>query len=162
VENRGEAMSGRAERTKEVVRRYQDAYNNNDIDTVAELLDPEWKSNSFPSEVLPQTVENLKVLQEMVLGAFPDIHYTTHELIAEGDVVVQSWTVRGTHKGEFVGLAPTGDEMELGGISIFEIQDGKIVRHTAFNDVIPLLHQCGAELPPEWVAFSHHPVDRTV
>ncbi len=154
-------MSEQAERNKEIVGRYQDAYNNDDMDTVAGLLDPEWKSNSFPSEVLPQSVESLKVLQEMVLGAFPDLHYTTHELIAEGDVVVQHWTARGTHKGELIGLAPTGNQMELGGVSIFEIQNGKIVRHTAFNDVIPFLHQCGAELPPEWLAFSHHPVDRT-
>jgi steroid delta-isomerase-like uncharacterized protein len=155
-------MSEQTERNKEIVLRYQDAYNNDDLDTVAELLDPAWKSNSFPSEVLPQTVENLKILQGMLLEAFPDIHYTTHELVAEGDVVVQSWTARGTHKGDMVGLAPTGNSLELGGISIFEIQDGKIVRHTAFNDVIPFLHTCGAELPPEWLAFSHHPVDRTV
>ncbi|MGH9003176.1 MAG: ester cyclase, partial [Acidimicrobiia bacterium] len=71
-------MSEQTEANKDIVRRYQDAYNESDLDTVAELLDPEWKSNSFPSEVLPQTVENLKVLQDMLLGAFPDIHFTTH------------------------------------------------------------------------------------
>lgn len=155
-------MSEQTERNKEIVRRYQDAYNRGDLDTVAELLDPDWNSNSFPSEVLPQSLENLKVLQGMLVEAFPDINYTTHELIAEGDVVVQSWTARATHKGELVGLAPTGNPVELGGASIFEIKDGKIVRHTAFNDVIPFLAQCGAELPPEWLAFSHHPVDRTI
>ncbi len=155
-------MSEPADRNKEIVRRYQDAYNDNDMDTVFGLLDPEWKSNSFPSEMLPQSVDNLKILQEMVLGAFPDLHYTTHELIAEGDVVVQHWTARGTHKGEMVGLAPTGNSLELGGVSIFEVRDGRIVRHTAFNDVIPFLHTCGAELPPEWLAFSHHAVDRTI
>jgi len=155
-------MSEQVERNKEIVRRYQDAYNDNDMDTVAELLDPTWKSNSFPSEMIPQTVENLKLLQGMLLDAFPDIHYTTHELVAEGDVVVQHWTARATHKGEMVGLAPTGNRVEIGGASVFEIHDGRIVRHTAYNDVIPFLHQCGAELPPEWLAFSHHPVDRSV
>jgi steroid delta-isomerase-like uncharacterized protein len=152
-------MSEQTERNKGIVRRYQEAYNTGELDVLDELLAPDWKSNSFPTAFLEQTIDNAKAVQGMALEAFPDFLYTTHELIAEGDVVVQSWSARGTHKGEIVGLTPTGNPVEIGGASIFEIKDGKIVRHTAFNDVIPLLHQCGAELPPEWLAFSHHPVD---
>jgi hypothetical protein len=54
------------------------------------------------------------------------------------------------------------NRIELGGASIFEIQNGSIGRHTACNDVIPLLHQCGADLSPEWVALFSHSGGRTV
>lgn len=93
----------------------------------------------------------------MLLEAFPDLHYTTEALIAEGDSVVQLWTARATHKGEALGLAPTGNPVEFGGISIFELADGKIVRHIAFNDVIDVVHQCGGEVPADWLAFVHRP-----
>lgn len=152
-------MSEHLERNKEIVRRYQDAYNACDLDVLDELLTPDWKTNAFPKAVMDQTIENAKAVHVMLTEALHDLHVTTHELIAEGDVVVQSWTARGIHKGDLVGLAPTGNAVVAGGVSIFEIRDGRIVRHEAFNDVIPVLDQCGAELPPEWVAFGHAAVD---
>jgi steroid delta-isomerase-like uncharacterized protein len=148
-------MSEQTERNKEIVRRYQEAYNSGDLHVLDELLDPNWVSNSFPTGVLEQTVENAKELQRMTLEAFPDLHYTTEALIAEGDMVAQVWTARGTHKGEFVGLAATGNRVEIGGISAFTIVDGRITRHHAFNDIIDFVSQCGAQVPPEWMAFAH-------
>jgi len=153
----GLKMSEQTDRDKEIVRRYQEAYNSGNLDVLDELLAPDWVSNSFPTSVLEQTVENAKALQRMGVEAFPDLHYTTEALIAEGDMVAQVWTARGTHKGEFVGLPATGDRFELGGISVFTIVDGRITRHHAFNDVIDLVQQCGADVPPEWMAFVHRP-----
>lgn len=151
-------MSETTERNKEIVRRYQDAYNSGNLDVLNELLAPDWKTQAFPCELLEQTVENVKAVHRMVLEAFPDLHYTTHELVAEGDVVVQSWTVRGTHKGDLAGLAPTGKPMVAGGLSLFEIRDGRIVRHEAQTDTMPFLIQCGV-VPPELGAFAHRAVD---
>ncbi len=91
----------------------------------------------------------------MLLEAVPDLHYTTEALIAEGDHVVQVWTAQGTHKGEMAGLVPRGNHLELGGISVFEIRDGRIVHHHAVQDVIDFVHQCGGEVPAEWMAFVH-------
>jgi steroid delta-isomerase-like uncharacterized protein len=94
-----------------------------------------------------------------LLESFPDLHITTHELIAEGDMVVQSYTVRGTHRGDMAGLPATGNSMAVGGVSIFEIRDGSIVRHEAFSDFIDVLVQLGADISPEWAAFAHRAVD---
>ena len=153
-------MSETTERNKEIVRRYQDAYNSGNLDVLDELLAPDWKTQAFPSDLMEQTIENAKAIhQGMVLASFPDLHVTTHELIAEGDVVVQLFTARATHKGDFIGLAPTGNAVVVGGMSLFEIRDGRIVRHQAFADVLDVLFQCGAELPPEWAALAHHAVD---
>ncbi len=152
-------MSETTERNKEIVRRYQAAYNSNQLDVLDELLAPDWKTQAFPTALMEQTVENAKAVHRDLLEAFPDLHIRTHELIAEGDVVVQSYTVRGTHKGEMAGLPPTGNAIAVGGVSIFEIRDGRIVRHEAFSDLIDVLVQIGADIPPEWAAFIHRAVD---
>ena len=152
-------MSESTARNKAIVRRYQDAYNSNDLDVLDELLAPDWKTQAFPTSLMEQTVENAKTVHRGLLEAFPDLHIETHELIAEGDVVVQSYTVRGTHKGEMAGLPPTGNSIAVGGVSIFEVRDGRIVRHEAFSDLIDVLVQLGADIPPDWAAFIHRAVD---
>lgn len=152
-------MSETTARNKQIVRRYQDAYNSNNLDVLDELLAPDWKTQAFPTDLMEQTIENAKAVHRSLLEAFPDLHVRTHELIAEGDVVVQSYTVHGTHHGEMAGLAATGRSIAVGGVSIFEIRDGRIVRHEAFSDFIDVLVQLGAEIPAEWAAFAHRAVD---
>ena len=152
-------MSETTERNKELVRRYQDAYNSNDLDVLDELLAPDWKTQCFPTSLMEQSIENVKAVHRGLLEVFPDLHYVTHELIAEGDVVVQSFTVRGTHKGEMAGRPPTGNSIAVGGVSIFEIRDGRIVRHEAFSDLVDLLAQLGFDIPADWAPFIHRAVD---
>ena len=115
-----------SETNKDIIRRYQDAYNRNDLDVLDEVLDPNWTTNGWP-EVMPQTIEAVKELYQVLLASFPDLHYETLDLIAEGDKVVQHWKARGTLKGELFGLPPTGEVVEADGISIFRIAGGKIV-----------------------------------
>lgn len=142
------------EANKDLIRRYQEAYNAGDLDALDQLLDPDWVTNNW-LEGTPQSIEDAKALHRMITGVFPDYHCTTEDLIAEGDRVVQRWIARGTHKGEIIGLAPTGRQVEAGGISIFRIADGRIVEHCAFADDLGFLEQLGAELPAEWLAFRH-------
>jgi steroid delta-isomerase-like uncharacterized protein len=59
--------------------------------------------------------------------AFPDLHLTVEEMIAEGDKVAYRWTARGTHRGEYEGIAPTGKTITLTGITIIRIVNGKVV-----------------------------------
>ena len=97
-----------SETNKDIIRRYQDAYNRNDLDVLEEVLDPNWKTNGWP-EVMPQTIESAKELYQVLLASFPDLSYETLDLIAEGDKVVQHWKMRGTFKGEIFGVPPTGE-----------------------------------------------------
>lgn len=140
---------------KDLIRRYQEAYNSGDLDVLDEILAPDWFTNNWPGAFLEQTVENAKVLHRMRLEGVPDLTTTTEALIAEGDWVVQRLTERGTHKGDILGLAPTGNRIESGAVSMFRIADGKIVEHWAFQDTLPFFEQCGATFPPEWMAFAH-------
>jgi steroid delta-isomerase-like uncharacterized protein len=148
-------MSDQTERNKEIVSRWQEAYNNGDLDVVKELVAPDWVSNNW-AEGLEQNLENLKALDDMLRGVFPDYQLTTESLVAEGDLVVQRWTWRGTHKGDFPELPASGNVVEQGGMSMFRIADGKIAQHWGYQDSLDVLHQMGGEFPPEWLGFVHH------
>jgi len=77
-------------------------------------------------------------------SAFPDLALTVEQTVAEGDYVATRWTSRGTHKGELFGIAPTGKEAVVTGISIDRWQDGKIVESWTNWDTLGLLQQLGA------------------
>lgn len=145
-----------SEANKEIIRCYQEAYNTGGLDVLDELLDPNWKTNGWP-EGLPQSIESAKEThRNLIEPAFPDMHYETLTLIAEGDWVAQRWVTRATFKGELAGLPPTGQPMECGGISMFRISGGKIVEHYAYVDEAGLWHQLGADVPEVMLALGHH------
>lgn len=135
------------ERNREVVRRYQEASNRNDLAALDELVAADLIShNAAPG--LPPGLEGGKMAHRATLAAFPDLHYHIEDLIAEGDRVVMRFRLHCTHRGEFLGLAPTGKEVSLDGISIFRLADGKIVEHWAVQDGLSLMVQLGLFRPP--------------
>lgn len=76
--------------------------------------------------------------------AFPDLKLIVNQVVAEGDHVAIRWTARGTHKGELFGIAPTGKEATVTGISIDRWADGKIAESWVNWDTLGLLQQLGA------------------
>lgn len=88
--------------------------------------------------------EGFKNQVRMFRTAFPDGHTRIDDMIAEGDKVVLRWTDGGTHRGEFMGIAPTGRPVSITGIDIYRIADGKIVEYWANEDELGLLRQLGA------------------
>jgi steroid delta-isomerase-like uncharacterized protein len=143
-----------SEANKEIIRRWQEAYNTGKLDEIDDLLAPDWATNGWP-EGVPKTVEMAKEMHRGLLGMMPDVRFTTEELIAEEDRVVQRWTVGGSHGNELFGCPPTGKQVKGGGINIFRIADGKIVEHIVFATEIDLLQQLGAEVPEAWLGLKH-------
>jgi steroid delta-isomerase-like uncharacterized protein len=135
------------EENKEIVRRYQEASNANDLDALDTLVAPNLISHN-PTPGLPPGLEGGKMAHRATLAAFPDLHYHVEDLIAEGDKVVQRFTLHCTHRGVFMGLPPTGREITLTGVSIFRIENGKIVEHWAVQDGLALMVQLGLFKPP--------------
>jgi steroid delta-isomerase-like uncharacterized protein len=80
--------------------------------------------------------------------AFPDLHLTIDEMIEAGDKVVMRWTATGTHRGELMGLAPTGARTTTTGITIDRFEDGKIVESWSNWDTLGLMRQLGAAPEP--------------
>jgi predicted ester cyclase len=76
-------------------------------------------------------------------ASFPDARHTVDQQIAAGDVVATRATVRGTHQGAFMGVAPTGRAVEFMVLMMDEVVDDTIVRHYAVPDVFTLLVALG-------------------
>jgi predicted ester cyclase len=79
----------------------------------------------------------------MIRAAFPDWRSELHLLVAEDDYVVERFTASGTHRGEFMGAAPTNRRVAMPGINIFRLRDGKIVERWGNLDVLGFLIQLG-------------------
>jgi steroid delta-isomerase-like uncharacterized protein len=87
--------------------------------------------------------DGFKGLITMYRNAFPDVTLTIDEQIAEGDTVVTRWTGRGTHRGELMGVAPTGKPVSVKGVIVSRFKKGKLVQDIEHWDVFGLMQQLG-------------------
>ena len=90
------------------------------------------------------TLDGLQDFARALYLAFPDWHATIDELIVEGDNVVVRWTGRGTHRGEWAGVAATGRPVETTGIDVERFVDGLIVEEHSNVDMLGFLQQIDA------------------
>ncbi len=88
--------------------------------------------------------EGLKQLFLMGLKAFPDWHENIEDIIAEGDKVWVRLSYTGTHKGEFMGISPTGKKIMSTAVDIYRIVDGKLAEYWNVTDNVNIFKQVGA------------------
>lgn len=130
------------EENKKIVRRYQEIYNSNHLDSLEEVV----SENLLTPRIMPgipSGIEGAKAAHQIMLTGFPDYQTVINDLIAEGDRVVARITMSGTHTGNFMGIPATGKWVEFTGIYIARIADGKIVEHWGEEDGVSLLSQLG-------------------
>ena len=89
-------------------------------------------------------VDGSKALVSGYRAVFPDIHFTIEREVIAGDTVASHWRCRGTHRGELMGIAPTGRAVEIEGISILLLEDGRISHQTTIWDALGMMRQLGA------------------
>ncbi len=137
------------EENKAAVRRFvEEVQSQHRLDLVDELFDPDYIDHAVPLGMPPaQGTEYFKQFYTTMLRALLDAHATIHDQIAEGDKVTTRKTFRGTHQGEFMGIPPTGKEVELLVIDIFRVTGGKLVEHWGTWDRLSILEQIEA-MPP--------------
>jgi predicted ester cyclase len=133
-----------AEANKLVVRRFVDEYQTAaNEQSFAELLHPEVVDRSRPPGIA-EGAEGVRQQFEAFRAAFPDFHAVIHDQIAEGDKVVTRKVFHGTHRGELMGIAPTGRQVQIEVIDIVCLEGGQIVEHWNVVDRLGLLQQLGA------------------
>lgn len=93
---------------------------------------------------LPPGPEGFKQFASVYFAAFPDLRITIEDMVAEGDKVVTRWTTQATHKGNLMGIPPTGKQVIITGITINQIAGGKAVETWTNFDMLGLLQQIGA------------------
>ena len=80
----------------------------------------------------------------MMRGGFPDIQWTLEEMVAEGDKIAARFTMRGTHRGTFFGIPPTGKTISVQAMNIYRLSGGQFVEEHGQPDMLGLLQQIGA------------------
>ena len=130
------------EENKAVVRRYWYELWNEKHGEVLDEIAVEPVTFHFPGGQAHQPVDLTKWFQT-ALVAFPDVHFTLHIEMAEGDLVATHWSYVATNTGEFLGRSATGKEVVDKGIDIFRLENGKIVEMWVAQDSLGLMQQLG-------------------
>src|ERR687894_2639193 len=130
------------ERNRAVFRRYvEEITNRGNFDLADEIFD-RYLAHQPDGSVVERGPEDVKRFQAEFRFAFLGLHATVVDQIAEGDKVVTRWKMRGTHQGDFRGMAPTGEEVEINGIGIFRFSpEGKVVESWDSYDQLNLMRQ---------------------
>ncbi|TMI84892.1 MAG: ester cyclase [Bacteroidetes bacterium] len=80
----------------------------------------------------------------MMRSGFPDIQWTLDDAVIDGDKVAARYTMRGTHKGQFFGVLPTGKTIQVQSMAFYRLSDGQFVEEHGLPDMLSLLQQIGA------------------
>ena len=133
----------KAQQNKTIVRRFVEEFQNGGNESAAEeLLAADFVDHTpFPG-VSPDR-EGVKRLFAALRQAFPDLRAKIHDQVAEKERVATRKTFRGTHRGEFLGIAPTGRSVSFDAIDVVRIADGRIAEHWNVLDLMGLLQQIG-------------------
>ncbi len=135
---------------KAAVERFYDASNSGDPELLSKTIDELVEADALVRTPVPLETTGAQALKEVFAGlhhAYPDLHVTIDDLIAEGDKVVSRNTVTGTHKGELMGLPPTGKSVTYNEIFILRFADGRIVESWGVVDLLSEMKQLGV-IPP--------------
>ena len=134
------------EENKALIRRQVEVWNTGNLDALDELMAADLIHHDMPPGLAPG-LDGFKQIISMHKMAFPDVRVTIEDMFAEGDKVVNRWTVSGTHQGEYMGIAPTGKKVTLTGISIHRMAGGKIVENWHRMDMLSVMRQLGVVQP---------------
>ncbi len=114
-------------------------WNEKNIDTVDQLVHPNVVIHSLLGDFYgPQA---MKDVVHAWLNGFPDLRVDNDMVISENDLVSIQWRASGTHQGEFKTKQPTGKKVSYHGVTVYRIQDNKIVEYWAYLDMHHLLSQ---------------------
>lgn len=121
----------------------EEFWNKGNTDLAESLVTPDFERIELFSDEIKRGPDGLKSAAAEWRGAFPDVSLTLNQLIAEDDKVACQWTFTGTHKGELKGTPATGKTVELTGLSIIQLEDGKLAKETVSADLLSLMKQLG-------------------
>lgn len=144
---KGYSMS--IEENKSVLCRFwEEVFNEKKLATIDEIFAPDWVYHGAGGQVI-HGPEELKQFLSIYFRAFPDFRADIEDLVAEGDRVASRATCYGTHKGELMGIPPTGKQVIVPVICISRLADNRIVEDFELVDIFGMLQQLGVSSPAE-------------
>jgi len=133
-----------SEQNKNSVRRlFEEVWNKGNVTVTDELFASTYNHHDNSTPDVGRGPEGEKKRVALYRNAFPDIRLTIEEILAEGETVVARWSCRGTHKGNFNGIAATGKQFQITGVSIARFTNGKMFEGFVNWDALGLMQQLG-------------------
>jgi steroid delta-isomerase-like uncharacterized protein len=134
-----------AEQNKSIARRWvEEGWNKHNPALVDEIYTPDVVQIDPNSPVPVESAAALKAFVGVYLTAFPDIHFKIDDLTAEGERVIWRFSATATHRGDLLGMAPTGRPITVTGMVQFDFRDSRIARVWVNHDFYGILAQLGA------------------
>lgn len=131
---------------KALARRFrEELYNTGNVAIASEICDRDYIQHSL-DPLTPDFGNGPEAMRQTVLmyrNAFPDARCTIEDLVVQGDRVVARWTARGTNTGSLGNLAPTGKRVEVTGMDLLRISNGKIRECWTNWDTMGMMQQLG-------------------
>jgi steroid delta-isomerase-like uncharacterized protein len=131
---------------KALVRRWFEETDRGNLSIVDELLPVDYLDHNPPLPDLPPGRDGVRQSVLLLREAFPDAVHTIDDQIAEGDKVMTRLTTRATFTGECLGYQPTGQVIQISGIAVHRVVDGRLVEHWAHMDMAGFMQQIGADV----------------
>jgi steroid delta-isomerase-like uncharacterized protein len=137
------------EQNKASARRgFEEIWNQGNLAVVDELTSPDYAGHFFLPG-MASGVEGFKQFVMLYRSAFPDVHFTVDDIVAEGDRVATRWTATGTHTGQLMNIPPTGKKVTVTGMTLTRYNaEGKGVEGWANFDQLGMLQQLGVVPAP--------------
>src|SRR5713226_7625837 len=133
-----------SEQNKAIVRRlFEELWNQGNLSLADQLFTPNYTHHDSSSPDFGHGPESERKRATLYRTAFPDLHLTIEDIIAEGDTVMTRWTCRGTHKGDLNGIAPTGKQVTISGMTVARLANGKLAEGYVNWDALGLMQQLG-------------------
>ncbi|PJJ58624.1 ester cyclase [Hymenobacter chitinivorans] len=135
-------MPTQAEENKAIIRRYnQEGIAQGNAATLRELLSPGFINHSAPAGADNGPAGMLYTFLQVLRPAFADLQVEVYDQVAEADKVTTRKALKGTHTGELLGIAPTGQAVVINVIDIYRLHEGKLVEHWGVNTLPAVLAQ---------------------
>ena len=132
-----------SEENKRLISRiYDEAISSGNYDVIDEVIAPNYVSHGLPMSV--NGPQEFRQSIEIFRSAFPDLYMLVEEQIADGDQVGNQGYITGTHRGAFLGVPASGQQIKVNVISIWRLENSKVVENWVRIDFMGLMQQIGA------------------
>ena len=151
VEDKVMTINNLSEAAKAVVRRNtEEVQGGGNFEVFEELFADDFLDHT-PQPGRTPDKDGARQLYKILRTAFPDFHADIHWQLADGDRVTTYKTYHGTHRGEFLGVAPTGRQIQFETVDVMRVRNGKITEHWGVANLFSLMQQLSA-----WPAKQDH------
>ena len=140
---RKESLTMSTERARDIGERFVAIFNEQNPGIADEIFAPNFVAHVSGAPTLDR--EGWKDYLGVFRAAFPDVHLEVEDIVATDAKVILRVVLKGTHRGEFQGIPPTGKDVAFAGIAMHQIENGQVVEHWGVMDLLSLMQQLGGQ-----------------